>query len=149
MSVYKNLSGSPGDECKFKAHPRPNSLAQHKHLSPNGISLSATMHSYVIMSLLFGAVYSLQPLGVEESASKMISLYVKRHPIARPFNDSPHFLRRATPTPSLLHSKSGNMYIIEVDVGTPPQPVALQLDTGSSDLWVSQLLHSSLFHLAL
>ena len=41
------------------------------------------------------------------------------------------------------------MYIIEVDVGTPPQPVALQLDTGSSDLWVSQLLHSSLFHLAL
>lgn len=32
--------------------------------------------------------------------------------------------------------KMEGMYLINVTIGTPPQPVTLQLDTGSSDLWV-------------
>lgn len=94
------------------------------------------MHFYMIISLLFGAVYSLQPLDVEGLASKMIALNIKRQPVGSQAYGSP-FSKRATPAPATLYSRDGGlMYIIEASVGTPPQPISLHFDTGSSDLWV-------------
>lgn len=49
--------------------------------------------------------------------------------------------RRAnTLTSTLQNAQSDLLYLINVTVGTPGQQFALQLDTGSSDVWVG-LLH--------
>jgi hypothetical protein len=42
---------------------------------------------------------------------------------------------RSLATP-LVKGYNGLQYWVNITVGTPPQPLAVQLDTGSSDLWI-------------
>ncbi|EGS22932.1 uncharacterized protein CTHT_0014100 [Thermochaetoides thermophila DSM 1495] len=44
--------------------------------------------------------------------------------------------RRGTFAENLINNVAGGGYFIEVQIGTPPQPVTMLLDTGSSDAWV-------------
>jgi hypothetical protein len=48
----------------------------------------------------------------------------------------PHLQRRAAADASVFNAQSSLMYLVNVTVGTPPQPLQLQLDTGSSDIWI-------------
>lgn len=45
--------------------------------------------------------------------------------------------RSDTFTSNLMNNVSAGAYVTTVEVGTPPQAVTLQLDTGSSDTWVA------------
>jgi Eukaryotic aspartyl protease len=46
----------------------------------------------------------------------------------------PHLARRANTVQADITNEL-LLYLINVTVGTPPQPISLQLDTGSSDIW--------------
>jgi hypothetical protein len=48
----------------------------------------------------------------------------------------PRLQRRSAADASVYNAQSSLMYLVNVTVGTPPQPLQLQLDTGSSDVWI-------------
>lgn len=68
------------------------------------------------------------------SAQKVVQLGLRKTaglPGANPLRK-----RVSSYTEALNNNLTGASYYIEIEVGTPPQPQYLILDTGSSDLWV-------------
>ena len=92
------------------------------------------------------AAFALLPVQAFYAAGPKV-LGLDFHKVRREVDSSsPHLRRRAgsgTVTESLLHADI--LYIANVTVGTPPQNLSLQLDTGSSDLWVPDV-QSDLCH---
>lgn len=52
-----------------------------------------------------------------------------------PARNAPRLSRRQSKTVSAALDNEILLYLINVTVGTPPQPFSLQVDTGSSDIW--------------
>ncbi|KAK7207105.1 aspartic peptidase domain-containing protein [Myxozyma melibiosi] len=61
--------------------------------------------------------------------------------VTRKFSSSPKIIKRDTESTAAitLHAADSLAYFAELHVGTPPQTVYVQVDTGSSDLWVNSV----------
>lgn len=65
------------------------------------------------------------------SASLLLPIVKNREVEARQLR------RRGTVTEQLGNAQSLGLYYANVSVGTPPQQLAIQIDTGSSDVWIA------------
>jgi len=66
---------------------------------------------------------------------KILQLDFERRELI-PSNTADKLRRRGAPEAPLFNAQGDLLYLVNVTVGTPPQPLQLQLDTGSSDIWL-------------
>jgi len=62
------------------------------------------------------------------------SAQLERRQVER--SNAPLFKRAGTVTATLTNAEVEGLYFANITVGTPGQPLSLQIDTGSSDVWV-------------
>lgn len=87
------------------------------------------MISNIYVVLLLGLAYA------HESSPKVLSLPMRRRTIQEQSQSLTKREASAIST-SLYNDVTHGVYTINITIGTPGQPVELQLDSGSSDLWV-------------
>jgi hypothetical protein len=80
------------------------------------------------------AMLSIAALGTCSLAA--ITMDIARNPAQDAKARRRDLLPRAPLSASLANNLTGGNYVINVQVGTPPQQIALAIDTGSSDVWV-------------
>jgi Eukaryotic aspartyl protease len=67
--------------------------------------------------------------------AKVIELEFERRELIPP-DTFEKIKRRGAPSAPLFNAQGDLLYLVNVTVGTPPQALSLQLDTGSSDIWL-------------
>ncbi|KJZ76097.1 hypothetical protein HIM_04553 [Hirsutella minnesotensis 3608] len=72
-----------------------------------------------------------------DSSPRVLKAHVQRQAIADPIAADAKRLRRRDGTVNATMDNSEILYFVNGTLGTPPQPVRMHLDTGSSDLWVN------------
>ncbi|KIW00458.1 uncharacterized protein PV09_07983 [Verruconis gallopava] len=85
------------------------------------------------LSTLALAIYC----GLSAAEPGVVSLKFSKREITNPEDYALKLRRRASTAQATIYNAEGNvLYLVNTTVGTPPQDLALQLDTGSSDIWI-------------
>jgi hypothetical protein len=81
-------------------------------------------------------------LFTEQSAAELgvVGFSFEKRQTAQPAAVSRRLRKRSGSVQATLYNADGDLlYLVNTTVGTPAQSIALQLDTGSSDIWVCPL----------
>ncbi|KAJ9652332.1 hypothetical protein H2198_008420 [Neophaeococcomyces mojaviensis] len=87
------------------------------------------MSLYIAAGLLLSSIVSAEP------ASNTISFRFEKLKVPVHKGSVSELYKRQSGTVTTQITNEQLLYLINITVGTPPQPIGLQLDTGSSDIW--------------
>jgi hypothetical protein len=75
--------------------------------------------------------------GYASAEPGVVGLKFKKREITNPHDPALRLRRRQGTAEATIYNAQGNLlYLVNTTVGTPPQSIELQLDTGSSDIWI-------------
>ena len=76
-------------------------------------------------------------IGSASAEPGVVGLKFKKREITDPQDPALRLRKRqGTPEATIYNAQGNLLYLVNTTVGTPPQEIALQLDTGSSDIWI-------------
>lgn len=100
--------------------------------------MRTTVTSSIIVASLLGATGAINLIQPRDVAPRIVQHDIQRRQIDAPLaRDRERLRKRASGTVSSALDNEETLYFLNVSIGTPAQRLRLNVDTGSSDLWVN------------
>jgi hypothetical protein len=94
--------------------------------------MAQSSNTFLVIGAVLSLAFSVAASGV--LGYDFTKIRVDARDVPHLYSKYPHIVRRANTVQADITNEL-LLYFINITVGTPPQPLSLQLDTGSSDIW--------------